>query len=184
MKKLFTLFATAFAVFLAVASPAQTSTNGSPSVNPAQFFQTAADYATVQNTNLSWVGVHGTADTGYRQDPQAGISSQLSLRYNVATRVEAGTDLTFSGVGQPVNQAQVVVGYDLYQTNDVRVVAGLGCGYNWVNSHGVVEPGVRVLKKMTAATYAGLGVSLPEYIGRKAVANRSPSFQVFTGFSF
>jgi len=55
-------------------------------------------------------------------------------------------------------------------------------GYSWYRKAYMVEPELAISKKLTANTFARIGVSIPLY--SKGSQNRTPSFEVGAGFTF
>jgi len=72
--------------------------------------------------------------------------------------------------------------YALISRYDTKLEGYIRVGYDWNVKGGVAEPGILIKKKLTANTFADIGISLPVYTVGKL--NRNPTLEIATGFTY
>ena len=158
---------------VAVAAKAQT--------NIPSFFDTAQSYLTTFNPAFTWTNVTIEASTGLKQVTGSGATDVAQVQYDFG-RWNAGAVIGFEGVGSTVGTVQAQGGYAVLEHFDTKVDLDVQGGYSWYHKAYMVEPELAISKKLTANTFARIGVSIPLY--SKGSQNRTPSFEVGAGFTF
>lgn len=166
----------AILLFAAVAVNAQT--NSAPS-----FFGSVQNYFTSFDTNSTTfladnVDIWAGADTVDSSTTRASLGI-AAMVYQHKLSIES---ITRSGaVGGTVVSQQFGVGYNITHF-DTRFTGYIHAGYSLDSKRAYAAPGLRVMKALTANTYAGMSLELPFYFKRGAGV--TPTISVFTGFRF
>jgi hypothetical protein len=163
------------ALITAIAIPAAAQTN------IPTFFQSAENYLTTFNTNYTWTNVDYEVSDGLKQVTGSGSTDVINAQRDIDSFV-IGASVGFDGVGSTIGTAQLITGYNIYQHYDTEITLEVESGYSWYQKTEVIEPELAIEKKLTANTFARLGVSLPVYF--KRAFNRTPTFEAGIGFTF
>ena len=162
-------------IIVTIAIPAAAQTN------IPTFFQSAENYLTAFNTNYTWTNVDYEVSDGLKQVTGSGSTDVINAQYDWG-RFVVGASVGFDGVGSTIGTAQLITGYNIYQHYDTEITLEVESGYSWYQKTEVIEPELAIEKKLTANTFARLGVSLPVYF--KGAFNRTPTFEAGIGFTF
>jgi hypothetical protein len=149
--------------------------------NIPSFFQTAQGYLTSFNPSYTWTNVTVEASTGLKQITGSGATDVAQVQYDIG-RWNAGAVIGFEGVGSTIGTVQAQGGFAVVEYLDTKVDLDVQGGYSWYRHAYMAEPELSISKKLTANTFARIGVSIPLY--SKGAQNRTPSFEVSAGFTF
>lgn len=185
MKTLKSLLAiAALSCALAFTAAAQ-STNSAP-LTPQAVLGNIGTYFTSFNTSLTWTNTPVSIWTGANYQSSVNTSSELGISYDLwrpsaETAFAPEAVVRNAGIAGTVVSAQGGLGVSLFHY-DVKVNGYLDAGYNLPLNTPLIEFGVRLEKKMTVSTYAGVGLGFAHYF--KGPSQNTPTITAHIGWTF
>lgn len=217
MKKIMTVIGVAAFVLATATSNLNGQTIVSSSNAPAQFFPTnlpvaatsflndVANWTTSFNTNNLWSAQAFQVDSGVATITGGNIADRLNLARNFGA-FEVGIMGQFQGIGSAFGEVEGMVGYDLVEEYDFKLVVEVSGGYDFDKTSTdtvftpatkkakaittitartgamVAEPTLAAYKMLTAKTYAAVKYGFP--IESAGKFNNLGVFYVGAGFTF
>lgn len=172
---------------LIAAAPAQAQSTNTTQVTPSSFFTSVESYFTAQNTNaaeaVQFDSVRGAIWTGAEYQSGVNIDSVLGIEYQPFTNLNLsiGSVTRNAAIAGTIDAEQIDLGWNINKA-DTQLTLGVGGGYDFHNSEGVVAVYGEVKKALTAHTYAGL--RLEEDLNFRGGTPPVPIVGVFAGFTF
>lgn len=145
------------------------------------FFASAFNYFTSFNTNYTWTGVQLEMATGMKQVNGVSAANTIDAQYDLGN-FNLGVAAQLYGVGAPFNTVEGQFGYRIISHYDAALDADLRAGYDNLTSAALIEPMLALKKKLTANTFAQIGVSLPWESKGKFVSQ--PTYYIEAGFTY
>ena len=154
------------------------------SASTNQFYSTAWDWATSDNTNLNISALSLELSQGYIQPANAGAITETTLQYNFQSSWNFNGSAQYLGAGSAINGGDFGGGYAIYRGHSIRADFDLDAGYGYSATANIarfeVRPKLFLEKLFTATTYGRTGLSLP--VGFKGRNTTTP--QVYVEFGF
>ncbi|MGD0331406.1 MAG: hypothetical protein ABSB40_13345 [Nitrososphaeria archaeon] len=150
--------------------------------NIPTFFNSAEEYLTSFNTNYDWSSVTIEAASSWKQVTSQGATDVINAEYHIDSRFLLGGSIQFEGVGSTIGSAQLITGYAFIQHFDTQASIEVESGYSWYRNTYVIEPELKLEKKLTKNTFALIGVSIPLFTEGKN--SRTPCFETGLGFTY
>lgn len=157
-------------------------TNAPPT--PETFFQSAGAYLTSNNTNFTWAGNKLEFGVGADYQNQIQWANDLAVGYDFSDSWQIEGRMRNAGIASTVESTGAGVFYSLVNVYAIKVSAGLEAAYDLQYKCADVEPMLRIRKKLTPNTFAGLYISEPILIQKQAPNNWTPNIGIETGFTF
>ena len=169
-----------------VAPPAIDPTNATnaASASPTQFYSTAFDWFSSDNTNLDISAINLELSQGYIQPAGAGALTETAGQYNFQSKWNINASIQYLGAGSAINHEDIGGGYAIYRGHSIRADADLTLGYGYNNFADMkrfeITPKIFLEKLFTATTYGRTGFGLP--MGFKGPNTTAPQVYIEVGF--
>ncbi len=156
---------------------ARAQTNAPPAT-PQSFVTSVQSYFTSFDTNSTTFS-NRKFDLWTGMDYVQGVNTaaSLGLEYQISSGFAVESVTRNAGIAGIILSQQGGIGYSIVHY-DTKITGYLDGGYDFDGKRTFAEIGVRAKKALSANTYLGIGIST-RYPG-----GRTPTFSVFTGFTF
>lgn len=141
------------------------------------FINSAIGYFSAFNTNLLWLD-RGEVVTGVDsiQNSSVNLANSLRVSYDIWKVVSAEVGIRNSGIAGTIVDYKGGIGLNFKVVDTKLTLYGDG-GYSRVDRRALGEFGIRVSKKLTSHTFAGIGLGV-------IVPQNAQVFQAFAGVSW